>query len=71
MRFYANKRQRELLKRAMGHVKGAVESLKNGLSEEFISMDVKSAYDAVLEIRGKREDKELYDEIFSKFCIGK
>jgi len=71
MRFYANKRQRELLKRAMGHVKGAVESLKNGLSEEFISMDVKSAYDAVIEIRGKREDKELYDEIFSKFCIGK
>lgn len=71
MRFYANKRQRELLKRAMGHVEEAVESFQNGLSEEFISMDVKSAYDAVLEIRGKREDKELYDEIFSKFCIGK
>lgn len=71
IRFYANRRQRELLKKAMRYIEGAIESLRNGLSEEFISMDVKGAYNAVLEIRGKSEDKELYDEIFMKFCIGK
>ena len=71
IRFYANRRQRGLLKNVVRHIEDATESLMNGLSEEFISMDVKNAYDAILEIRGKREDKELYDEIFSKFCIGK
>jgi len=71
MKQYANRRQRELLKKAMRYVEDAIKSQKIGLSEEFISMDIKAAYEAILEIKGKVENKELYDEIFSKFCIGK
>lgn len=41
------------------------------LTEEFISLDLKTAIDCLGEITGETVNNEVLDKIFAKFCIGK
>ena len=47
------------------------KSLKDGLSFEFISEEVKLAVNYLDNITGRNVDEDLLDSIFSQFCIGK
>ena len=49
----------------------ARESVKNGKSEEFIALDLRSALDSIGEIVGLVTTEDILNEVFSKFCIGK
>jgi tRNA modification GTPase len=49
----------------------AIDSLKNGKSEEFIAVDLRSAIESIGEIIGLVTTEEILNSIFSKFCIGK
>lgn len=42
-----------------------------GLTEEFLSIDMKDAWMALGQITGDTIDKDIMDKIFSEFCIGK
>ncbi|MGA8657993.1 MAG: tRNA uridine-5-carboxymethylaminomethyl(34) synthesis GTPase MnmE, partial [Chthoniobacterales bacterium] len=47
------------------------DSLERGVSPEFISIELRSALDAIGEVVGKVDTEELLGRIFSEFCIGK
>jgi tRNA modification GTPase len=49
----------------------ARESARAGLSEELVLVDLAEARRALGEIKGELTTDELYDRIFSSFCIGK
>ena len=48
-------------------------TLMSGMSEDFVVIDLRSAWEKLGEITGETldEDEDIIDEIFSRFCIGK
>ena len=64
-------REIEALRRAETHLAAAAETLAAGLGTDFVSIDLRAAYDALGEILGETVDTDLIDRIFSEFCIGK
>ncbi len=67
----ANVRHRDILIQAEKRLEYAEESLKKGMSQEFIAMDIRFVMDAMEEIIGKTTPEEILNKIFSEFCIGK
>ena len=64
-------RQKNLLEEAyedLGRVKASVEA---GLPEDFYSIDLTGAYQALGKITGQEAGEDLINEIFEKFCMGK
>ncbi|MEW5806918.1 MAG: tRNA uridine-5-carboxymethylaminomethyl(34) synthesis GTPase MnmE [Acidobacteriota bacterium] len=66
-----NVRQGELLRKTLSALEEANASMKKKVSEEFILTDLRKALDFFGEITGKVFSEEIYDRIFSKFCLGK
>lgn len=66
-----NARQLGLLTKAKNHLLDAKNEATNGQVIDIISIDLKQAYSAILEILGKSNSEDLLDNIFSKFCLGK
>ena len=64
-------REIEALRRAEMHLTAAAETLAAALGTDFVSIDLRAAYDALGEILGETVDTDLIDRIFSEFCIGK
>ena len=64
-------REIEALRRAEAHLTAAEETLAADLGTDFVSIDLRAAYDALGEILGETVDTDLIDRIFSEFCIGK
>jgi len=60
---------------ALGHCGHLIEqaqgSLRQGLSFEFVSDDIKRAVDELDRITGRRADQDLLEQIFATFCLGK
>jgi tRNA modification GTPase len=46
-------------------------SIKSGMPEDFYSIDLMNAYEALGRIVGESIEDDLVNEIFSKFCMGK
>jgi len=66
-----NIRQKQALGAAIDSLKAAQVSLKNGLSSEFVAVDLRQALDSLGEIIGEVTTEDILGNIFSKFCIGK
>jgi len=66
-----NARHKSCLSRAGSYLKDAVGRLEAGESPEFVSIELRSALDAVGEVVGRTDVEEILGEIFSTFCIGK
>lgn len=64
-------RHQEALRRAAEHLRAAVLSLEQALPLDFVSIDLRAAYDALGEVTGETASEDLLDRIFSEFCIGK
>jgi tRNA modification GTPase len=47
------------------------QSLEEGKSPEFVSIELRGALDAVGEVVGKMDTEDLLGKIFGEFCIGK
>ena len=47
------------------------ESIELGMPEDFFSIDLTDAYEALGRILGESMGEDLVNEIFSKFCTGK
>jgi len=66
-----NLRHRDALERTERSLEKVIESIRNNMSAEFISLDLKATLDSLGEITGKTVTEDILDEIFSQFCIGK
>ena len=64
-------RETEALGRAAAHLREAEATLAADMGTDFVSIDLRAAYDALGEILGETVDTDLIDRIFSEFCIGK
>ena len=64
-------RHQECLRQAAEHLRASLASLEEGLPLDFVSIDLRSAYDALGEITGDTASDDLLDKIFGEFCIGK
>jgi len=67
----SNMRHIEALKNCEQVLIKSATSLKEGLSLEFVSEDIKAAVNYLDSITGKDVDADLLNTIFSQFCIGK
>lgn len=66
-----NARQLGLLEKIKSSLEKAKEDANNDLPVDLISVSIMEAYDAVLEILGEKNTKDISKEIFSRFCVGK
>ena len=66
-----NARHRELLERSLESLERVSDSLNQEMSEDFFSIDLMSAYEALGRIIGEEVGEDLVNEIFSRFCMGK
>ena len=64
-------RHQEALRRATEHLYASLVSLEQGLPLDFVSIDLRAAYDALGEVTGETASDDLLDRIFREFCIGK
>jgi len=64
-------RQKQALEKAAHYLESALEAIKTGLPEDFISIDLTSAVNTLGEITGETVGEELLESIFSQFCVGK
>ncbi len=66
-----NARHREALLRTRQALVSAEESIRNGMADDFITIDLSSALNALGEITGKVLHQDLMERVFENFCIGK
>jgi len=66
-----NARHRYALHRANASLGQALESVRDGMAGELVSIDVRAAADALGEITGAITTDEILGRIFSEFCVGK
>lgn len=66
-----NVRHREAMRDARNSLALVVQSIDNGMSEDFFSIDLMNAYESLGLILGESVEDDLVEEIFSKFCLGK
>ena len=69
--YVTNERDIAILRTADEHLRAALATIARGLSPDFISIDLRSAWETLGEITGETATEDLIDEIFSRFCIGK
>lgn len=67
----SNIRHYNCLVHANSSLKKCLSSISEGLSGEFIAIDLRNAADSLGEIIGEVTPGDVLDNIFSKFCIGK
>lgn len=66
-----NARQKEALREAREALTRVEESICAGFAEDFYSIDLMEACDALGKITGETTGEDVIHEIFSKFCMGK
>jgi tRNA modification GTPase len=67
----SNPRHKACLERAKGNLEQALESIANHMPDDFVTIDLTAALNALGEITGETVSDELLETIFSNFCIGK
>ncbi len=66
-----NSRHARALEQAEADLERAADAARKGLSEELLLEDLRQAMHHLGEITGEFTTEDLYDRIFSSFCIGK
>ena len=66
-----NERHRQLLITCENAAGQVIQSIKDGLPEDFFTIDLMTMYQSLGEIIGEEVEDDLVQEIFSRFCMGK
>ena len=69
--YITNIRQKNALAEAQNSLKMVLQSIADGMPEDFFTIDMMNAYEALGTIIGESIGEDLVNEIFSKFCMGK
>ena len=69
--YITNVRQKNALSDALESMKKIIQSIDDGMPEDFYSIDLMDAYESLGSITGESVGEDLVNEIFSKFCMGK
>ena len=69
--YAVNVRQKNCISNAIDHLKLVIQSIDNGMPEDFFSIDLMGAYEELGKVIGEEVEDDLVEEIFSKFCMGK
>lgn len=69
--FITNVRQKSALLSAIDSLSMVKDSISDGMPEDFYSIDLIEACNALGKITGETVGEDLVNEIFSKFCLGK
>ena len=69
--YITNMRHKEALIDARNSLKLVKQSIDDDMPEDFLSIDLMSAYASLGMIIGEEVGEDLVNEIFSKFCMGK
>ena len=69
--YITNARHKKALEDAWKSLEMVENSISMGMPEDFFSIDLMNAYEALGSITGEAVGEDLVNEIFSKFCTGK
>ena len=69
--YITNARHKNALEKARDSLEMVENSIAAGMPEDFFSIDLMDAYEALGTILGESVGEDLVNEIFSKFCTGK
>jgi tRNA modification GTPase len=64
-------RHRDALQKAQQDVQSALQALDQGMTGDFLSIDLRAALKNLGTITGEITNEDVLDSIFSRFCIGK
>jgi tRNA modification GTPase len=67
----AGQRQKSLVDASLAAIRQALASLSAGASLDASALDIREAADSIGQITGEIVDDEVFDRIFSSFCLGK
>ena len=66
-----NLRHVEAIKKAIGYANDAINGIKQGITLDVVSIDLKNLWLSLGEITGNNNNESIINEIFSGFCVGK
>ena len=66
-----NARHYEMLRNTLATLEKVIQSIDQGISNDFLALDIRQALNYLGEITGEITTDDLLGNIFSKFCIGK
>ena len=69
--YITNVRHKTLLQEALDSLHMVKDGINQGMSEDFLAIDLMTAYEKLGMIIGEEVEDDLADRIFSKFCMGK
>lgn len=69
--YITNVRHKTLLQEALDSLHMVKDGINQGMSEDFLTIDLMAAYEKLGMIIGEEVEDDLADRIFSKFCMGK
>lgn len=69
--YITNIRHKNALSEAAESLSLVLRSIADGMPEDFFTIDMMNAYEALGSIIGESVGEDLVNEIFSKFCMGK
>lgn len=69
--YITNVRQKTAIQNAKDSLNKVLDSIEQGMPEDFYSIDLLDAYESLGSITGETIGEDLVNEIFSKFCMGK
>ena len=69
--YITNIRQKNAMQDAGDSLRLVMQSIEDGMPEDFYSIDLMNAYTSLGTIIGESLEDDLVNEIFSKFCMGK
>ena len=69
--YITNERQLSDLRSVKESLSLVIDSIDNGMSEDFFTVDLMDAYDKLGAVIGEETGDDLADRIFSEFCMGK
>lgn len=69
--YITNVRHKTLLQEALDSLHMVKDGINQGMSEDFLTIDLMTAYEKLGMIIGEEVEDDLAERIFSKFCMGK
>ena len=69
--YISNERDKASLINALESLKLVIQSINDGMPEDFYTIDLMNAYTELGKVIGEAVEDDLVNEIFGKFCMGK